>query len=53
MYIIIKILKLAICVGHSVPFDVGEAGIRSEDQLNLEVGVRLESYRQYYFTING
>jgi len=33
-----KTLKLAIDIGHNVPFDGGAVGIRSEDELNFEVG---------------
>ncbi|MEQ8156173.1 MAG: N-acetylmuramoyl-L-alanine amidase [Clostridiaceae bacterium] len=34
-------LKLAVDIGHNVPYDRGAQGIKSEDQLNFEVGKRL------------
>jgi N-acetylmuramoyl-L-alanine amidase len=37
----LAVLKLAIDIGHNVPFDGGAVGIRSENELNFEVGSRL------------
>ena len=36
-------MKLAIDIGHNVPYDVGAPGIKSEDKLNLDVGNSLIS----------
>ncbi|QAA31327.1 N-acetylmuramoyl-L-alanine amidase [Clostridium manihotivorum] len=36
-----KISKLAIDIGHNVQFDGGAVGIRSENELNYEVGTKL------------
>jgi len=37
----LAVLNLAIDIGHNVPFDGGAVGIRSENELNFEVGSRL------------